>query len=211
MATKREWLRKIKVLKKEPRPLSSAECDELILLLGGTIRPNHRPAITVFGMNRRQLNFGSIGSVVFGFLENAEQLAQVKSEIQNLSSPDFMKNYLAELPRRWSESHATKMTAKNLAEAVRITEENLILGLAWREEKIARLRPISAKNRAEAERMAAKWFADKGIKCDLQKIQNELDEIRRRAKFKRLGLAEWRSLMAIEKERATQKETPANE
>lgn len=207
MATKRNWLRELKALKKKPRALSPAECDELILLLGGTVRPNHRPEVLAFGMNRRQLNQGGIGSVVFGFLENAKRLSLLEAEIQELTSPDFMEKYLAELPRRWSEVHTSKMTAKDRANAVRITKENVAAELTWRKNMIETLRPISAKNRAAAERMAVEWFASRGINCDLQKIQNELTAIQRTAepKLKRLGLSEWRELMAIENERAVKK------
>ena len=202
MATKREWLRELKAIKKEPRELSPAECDELILLLGGTTRPNHRPEVTVFGMNRRQLNFSSIGSVVFGYLENAEQLVRAELEIQELSSPDFMKKYQATFTSRWSEVHQSKPTPKNVADAVRITKENVAAEIAWREDRIAMLRPISAKSLAHAGGMASAWFGKRGITLTAKKIQNELGEIQRRAELKSLGLVEWRELMAIENARA---------
>lgn len=202
MATKRDWLRKLKAIKKEPRELSTVECDELILLLDGTIRPNHRPEVTVLGMNRRKVNFASTGSVVFSFLENAKQLAQAESEIQELSSPRFMKEYLEAFPSRWSEVHQSKPTPTNIADAMRIKKEDVADEIAWREERIAMLRPISAKNRAEAERMASAWFGQRGITLSVKQIQNELGELQRRAGLRSLGLAEWREIMATENARA---------
>lgn len=196
MTTKRDWRRELKTLKKEPRALSPAECDELILLLGGTTRPNHRPEVKIFGGSRRRVNWTSIAEVVFCFLENAEQMALAESEIQELTSPDFMKKYLAELPRRWSEAHTPKMTAKNRADAVRVTEENVAAEIAERKDRIEMLRPISAKNRSQAERMTAEWFAKRGIQLTKKQIENELTAIQQAAGLKRLGLAEWREIKA---------------
>ncbi len=117
MATKREWLSKLKTLRDNPRALSPLECDELILLIGGTIRPRQRPEITVFGLNKRQLNYSAIASVVFGFLENAERVKQLKKELLELNCPDeiaHLKNMINILQ---------PMTAKNRTEAERMASE----------------------------------------------------------------------------------------
>lgn len=211
MATKSEWIRKLKALKKEARPLSPAECDELILLIGGTIKPKHRPEVKVFGINRRQLNWGGIGSVVFSFLENAERLSQLEAEVKELSSPDYMEKYLAALPRRWSEVHTSKMTAKERDDAVRITKENVADKLQYLKSTIETLRPISTKKRTPAERMASTWFAERGTELTPKQIQNELDALRQRARLKRLGLAEWRKLMADDEERPARRIARAKE
>lgn len=205
MATERGWLKLLKALRKEPRALSPAELDELILLLGGTTRPKSRPEVKVFGMNRRQLNYGGIGSVVFSFMENAECLSQLEAEIQELNSPDFMEKYQAELPHRWSEVHTSKMTAKNRANAVRITKENVTDRLQYLESRIAALRQISAKDRTAAEHMAVNWFAMRDVVITRDQIKNELGSLREKAGLKRLGLAEWRALMEIEKAQAKKK------
>lgn len=196
MATKREWLQELKTLKKVPRALSPAECDELILLLGGTTRPNHRPEVKIFGGSLRRSNWTAIAEVVFCFLENAERLSQLQTEIQELSSPDYMKEYLAEFPRRWSEVHKAKPTAKNIADAVRITEENVAAEIAWRKDEITKLPPRCAKNIAEAKRMASEWFADRGTELSFKQIENQLGAIQQAAGLKRLGLAEWREIKA---------------
>lgn len=210
MATKREWQRELKTLKKEPRALSPAECDELILLLDGTTRPNHRPEVKIFGGSLRRSNWTAIAEVVFGFLENTERLSQLEAEIQELSSADFMKKYLAELPLRWSEVHASKMTVKERTDAVRITEENVVAELAWRKDEITKLRPSCAKNIAQAKRMASEWFAMRGIKLNPKQIENRLGAIQQAAGLKRLGLAEWRKIKAEDAERPAQRKARAN-
>lgn len=211
MTANREWLRELKALKKKPRELSPAECDELILLLGGTTRLNHRPEVLAFGMNRRQLNWGGIGSVVFSFLENTERLSQLEGEIQELSSPDFMEKYLAALPRRWSEVHTSKMTAKDRANAVRITKENVADELAWRTDEITKLRPRCAKNIAQAKRMTSEWFAMRGTELSFKQIENQLGAIQQAAGFTRLGLAEWRKIKAEDEERPARRIARAKE
>ena len=196
MTTKRDLMKLLRTLKKEPRALSPAECDELILLLGGTIRPNHRPEVKIFGGSLRRGNWTAIAEVVFGFLENAERLSLLEAEIQELSSADFMKKYLAELPRRWSEVHTSKMTAKERTDAVRITEENVVAELVWRKDEITKLRPRCAKNIAEAKRMASEWFAGRGTQLSVKQIENQLGAIQQAAGLKRLQLAEWREIKA---------------
>ncbi|HEY4898607.1 MAG TPA: hypothetical protein VIH79_02685 [Candidatus Nanopelagicaceae bacterium] len=187
MTTKRDLIRELKSLKKKPRALLPAECDELILLLGGTIRQKHRPEVLVFGMNRRQINWGAIGSVVFSFLENAERLTRLEAELKELSSPDYLKKVMASLPRT--------MTAKNRAEAKRVALENLTAELTYLKSTISALRPISTKKRAEAERMASEWFSVRGTILTPKNIQNALDSMRQSVGFKRLGLVEWCQLM----------------
>lgn len=75
MTTKREWPRKLRALQKNPRPLTPAECEELILLVGGTTRPRSRPRTSA-----RAANWTAVAEVVFSFLENAEQLVLLQSE-----------------------------------------------------------------------------------------------------------------------------------
>ncbi|MBK6957335.1 MAG: hypothetical protein IPH22_02140 [Nitrosomonas sp.] len=205
MTTKRGWLSKLKTLKTKPRELSPVECDELILLLGGTTRPNHRPEVRFLGGSLRRGNWTAIAGVVFSFLENAERLAQLEAEIQELCSPDFMEKYLAELPCRWSEAHTSEMTAENRDDAVRITEESVVVEIARRKDRVTELRQISAKNRAQAERMASEWFRKHGITLTAKQIQNELCAIQQAAKLKSLGLGEWRELMAIENARVARR------
>lgn len=211
MTTKRDILKLLKTLKKEPRPLSPAECDELILLLGGTTRPNHRQEVKIFGGSLRRGNWTAIAEVVFGFLENAERLSQLEAEIQELSSADFMKKYLAELPRRWSEVHTSKMTAKERTDAVRITEENVVAELAWRKDEITKLRPRCAKNIAQAKRMTSEWFAMRGTELSFKQIENQLGAIQQAAELKRLGLAEWRKIKAEDEERPARRKARAKE
>lgn len=201
MTSKRDWLGKLKVLKKEPRALLPVECDELILLLGGTTRPNHRPEVMIFGGSLRRGNWTAIAEVVFGFMENAEQVAQAKSEIEELSSPDFMKKYLATFPSRWSEVHQSKPTAINIADAVRITKESVSAEIGWRQDRIKMLYPISAKNIAEAKRMASDWFAKRGTTLSFKQIENQLGAIQQAAKLDRLGLAEWRRIKAMDEKK----------
>lgn len=190
MPTKREWLRELKVLKKEPRALSSAECDELVLLLGGTVRPKHRPKSL-----KKPFNWAAIGSVVFSFLENAEVLVRLEADLQELNSPGFLGKAFPTL------------AAKNHAEAERVFAESMVTARPNLESRIAGLRPISAKNRAEAERMASKWFSVRGQKLNKKAIENTLTSIQEKAGLKQLQLAEWRELKAqmdaYEKEKRT--------
>lgn len=207
MAAKRDWVKTLKAMQKEPRALTPAECVELILLIGGTPRPRGKPPVKIpgTGYNRREMNWGAIGNVVFSFLENAERLSQLEAKIQELSSTDFMGKYLAALPRRWSEVHASKMTAKDRAAAVRITKENVADELQYLRSTIEMLRPISAKSandRTAAEHMAAAWFAERGVEITRDQIKNQLGALRERAGLKRLELAEWRVLWEKQREKA---------
>ena len=174
----------LKSLKLDARPLLPAECDELILLIGGTIRPNHRPEVKIFGGSLRRGNWTAIADVVFSFLKNDEDLAQAESELTELNSAGFLEKVLRPV--------SAKIRANCRRELVeRIPTERLYL-----ENIIASLRPISAKKRAEAERMASMWFAKRGTKLTPKQIQNELSAIQQAAGLDRLGLAEWREIKA---------------
>lgn len=173
MATKREWLLILSNIKKEPRLLSPSECDELILLLGGTVRPNHRPEVIVFGKNRRMANMTAIADIVFGFMSNAEELDRIEVELKNGNDPRLIAHDVG----GWTPSTTT------------IEQANFYVA-----RHIENLRPRAAKTRAEAERLAVQWFATRGVTLTQKQIQNELNAIREKAGLKRLGLVEWRNL-----------------
>ncbi|SEF53205.1 hypothetical protein [Nitrosomonas ureae] len=183
MTTKREWFRKLRALKNEPRFLTPNECDELILLLGGTVRPNHRPPKTFCNMNRRHLNQGAIASIVFGFLENAEQVKQLENELHELESPDWLENQI-----KIASLAITRANAERIALEYKADE------IDYLKSRIEFLRQWSAKNRSDAERMAVKWLESRNIQISLKKIQNELSNLRERAELKSLRLNDWKSL-----------------
>jgi len=183
MTTKREWFRKLRALKNEPRFLTPSECDELILLLGGTVRPNHRPPKTFCNMNRRHLNQGAIASLVFSFLKNAEHVKQLENELHELESPDWLENQIK-----------IASLAINRANAERIALEYKADQIDYLKSRIESLRQWSAKNRSDAERMAVKWLESKDIQISLKKIQNELSNLRERAGLNSLRLNDWQSL-----------------
>lgn len=210
MTTKREWFRKLRALKTEPRYLTPSECDELILLLGGTVRPNHRPPKTFCNMNIRHLNQGAIASLVFGFLENAEHLKQLENELHELESPDWLENQIK-----------IASPAINRANAERIALKYKANEIDYLKSLIEPFRQWSAKNRSDAERMAVKWLESREIQFSKKKIPNELSNLRERAKLKSLRLNDWQSLkleeikytkkaiqrLLTEKREQTQKET----
>ncbi len=191
MTTKRAWPSKLKALKKKPRLLSPAECDELIMLLGGSIRPNHRPKITIFGLNRRQVNQGAIASLVFSFLENTEHLMQLENELHELESPDWLENQI-----KIASLAMDRTNAEQIALEYKVNEIDFL------QNTIECLRPCSAKNRAGAELLAVEWLKIRGVQIPLKKIQNELNKLKQRAELKRLGLIEWRDLKLKDSEHA---------
>lgn len=134
-------------------------------------------------MNRRHLNWGGIASVVFSFLENAERLAKLKAELLELEQPDWLENATKEVSVTMTDAEARRM-------AMEYREAELL----YLTSAIETLRPISAKNRAAAERMAVKWFADRGVTFSKKQIENALTALQQSAELKRLGLAEWRAL-----------------
>lgn len=75
MASKRELITKLKEVKKGKYSLLPCECDELILLLGGTTRERSRPKKPSIPYNRAM-----IGDIVFSFMERYEMLEANKHE-----------------------------------------------------------------------------------------------------------------------------------
>lgn len=188
MTTKREWFCKLKALKNEPRCLTPNECDELIVFLGGTVRPNHRPPITFCNMNRRHLNQGAIASLVFGFLENAAQVKQLENELNELETPVWLENQINIASLAISRANAERITLEYKADEIE-----------YLKNRIKSLRQWSAKNRSEAERMAVKWLESRNIQFSLKKIQNELSNLRERAKLKNLRLSDFEKIKYREK------------
>jgi len=184
MTTKRELVKLLKAVKKEPRALTPAECDELILLLGGTTRPPHRPKSA-----RKPMDWAAIGDVVFSFLENSETLAQLEKDLAEMDSPGFLVKAFPNL------------SVINRAEAERQLAEALTTGRPNLVSRIESLRPKAAKNRTQAESMAVDWFAARWVKrrgraMDKKAIENTLTAIKEAAGLKHLGLAEWRVIKA---------------
>lgn len=197
---KREWLKKLKALKSNPDSLkdvdyyelilTGVEIDELILLLGGTVRENHRPVKLINGWNPRHINWGGLGALVFGFMENAERLAELEAESQKISHPDYLKNALAGVPEQ------------NRAECERVGLKKLTDNLAYLKKTIEILHPRSAKTRSEAIRLAVLWFKSRGISKSEKQIENELTRLQEAYGLKQLQLEEWRIIKAKSDETA---------
>lgn len=170
MATKKELIQKLKLVKKGQATLTPVECDNLILLLGGIVRPRAAPK-----KPERPYNWAAICSVVFGFMENAEQLAWIESEQKAGTDP--------------------RLIAYELHGCYASTQQ----AIDWLKQYKEAMRPISAKNRTMAEHMAADWFKQRGIKLGIGSssvkfINNQLTAIQNAARLNQLQLDEWRTL-----------------
>jgi hypothetical protein len=134
MSPKRELIKLLNNLKK-PRPLLPAECNELITLLDGTTKPRQRPEVKIFNGSLRSGNWTAIATVVFSFLENAEQLSKYEAELEDSYRPHFLENIV--------ESASTKNpSAYRIDLEKRLPEERTYL-----KALIDGLRPATAKNR----------------------------------------------------------------
>lgn len=187
MTLKRELIRKIKAMKKDNVPLSPAECDELILLLGGTVRPPHRPK-----KENRPYNFAAVGGVFFGYLENAETVKEYEDDLRELSSADFQEKAFA------------RITAKNRAEVELSIRENISKEIMWRKNLVDQLRPRSTRKLTEAHKMTAKYFTELGHPMNEKQVSNLIKDLKEGAGFgkgQKFGLNEWRKLMAEENAR----------
>lgn len=74
-------------MKNDLIPLSSSECDELILLLGGTVRERQRPTVKVCGVNRRRGNWAALGDIVYRSFYEAEKLAGLEKQLKTETDP----------------------------------------------------------------------------------------------------------------------------
>lgn len=77
---KREWIKLLKDIKANPRQLTPTECDELILLLGGTARPNHRPVRMEKGELYREARAGVLADLVFEYFDMGKVKSRAEAE-----------------------------------------------------------------------------------------------------------------------------------
>lgn len=194
MSTKRELIKLLKHIKNDPRLLSPSECDELITMLDGIPRPRKRPEVKIFGGSLRRGNWTAIADLVFGFLENSEELSNYENELIELGSPDFLENILSKVPAEKRPSRRSELEE-------RISEEQRFLKTI-----ITSMRPRSAKNLAEAKRMASDYLKNRGKIISVKQIENQLSSMREAAGLNRLGLNEWRALRDEYKESRIKRE-----
>lgn len=208
MTSKRELVALLKSHKKQQQPLTAKQCDELIDLIGGNVRPNHRPR------NKYQLREGtwtSHAELVFGFLNNAESLRRLEKELEELNQPVKLEEVLPNL------AMTDPIAARQLI-AEHVSKERLYL-----EKMISSLRTRSAKNRSDAIRMAVAWYAKRGVKLESKKLKNgivtgpraidekyianQLDDLKERAGLRRLGLVEWKKIKSDYEKKMIHKKT----
>ena len=186
---KRELIKKIKLMKEAAVPLSPSECDELILLLGGTTRSAKRPKKLA-----RPFNFAAVGGVFFGYLQNYENVKEYQDDIRELNSDAYLTKSFA------------RITAKNRTEAELSIKDNIINEIQWKTNLIDTFLPKSAKTQKQAHEMTAKYFTRLGHSMNEKQVSNLIKDLKEAAgigKGQKFGLNEWYKIMATEDARCS--------